>query len=523
MTSKLESAIVSPRSPDQDCFLNLTCTEAQPSPARSEATSTPVKPVQVQKKRGPRKSRKRLRAEEEDEESEEKRLIANTQERVRMQKMNKALDELKNALPPHFHAFQKRMSKIRTLRLAMNYIAWLSDLIQKDNARREAAYRHTLQFIQEQGCIPQFSPDGALMSSIYPYTPDTVPTTPVYYTPAYATPYHAYVSSLHGLANSSAFETPVQNPPRRQPRQLDFFSTPRQDQLRSSETLVAGTIENPVKIEDDNCAQMNSEKDNFVETNAEPGEIVTPRISKLQKFHKTETFISPFLASRNQNELDLSFLSTGSDSNRDDIECCARGKTLADIIDGSSSDDDVHGDGLGVQMWDKMCKVIFIYLFIYSFSLSFLKHFKNRGSTWRGFNLECEMWNIIYLFIYFAWGHEAPINWNLACNIKYSSTTKFVQMMPLGWPWPIFLQGQICPPPSQHTHPTPMRLFRKKVKTMDLSETIMVYDIKVGRCSQLKWVHEALWVPKVNVIHWHWSKSLRSNIFKLLCLNNHRF
>ena len=31
----------------------------------------------------------------------------------------------------------------------------------------------------------------------------------------------------------------------------------------------------------------------------------------------------------------------------------------------------------------------------------------------------------------------------LVCNIGYSSTTKFVQMMTLGWPWPILQQDQI--------------------------------------------------------------------------------
>ena len=31
----------------------------------------------------------------------------------------------------------------------------------------------------------------------------------------------------------------------------------------------------------------------------------------------------------------------------------------------------------------------------------------------------------------------------------------------------------------------PMLLYGKKVKTTDFSETIVVYDIKVGRCSQL--------------------------------------
>ena len=33
--------------------------------------------------------------------------------------------------------------------------------------------------------------------------------------------------------------------------------------------------------------------------------------------------------------------------------------------------------------------------------------------------------------------------WNLVCSIGCLSTTKFVQMMTLGWPWPILRQGQI--------------------------------------------------------------------------------
>ena len=46
----------------------------------------------------------------------------------------------------------------------------------------------------------------------------------------------------------------------------------------------------------------------------------------------------------------------------------------------------------------------------------------------------------------------------------------------LGWTWPILRPGQIW---------SPMLLYGKKVKTMDFSEIIVVYDIKVGRCSQL--------------------------------------
>ena len=33
--------------------------------------------------------------------------------------------------------------------------------------------------------------------------------------------------------------------------------------------------------------------------------------------------------------------------------------------------------------------------------------------------------------------------WNLVCSIAYGSTTKVVQIMTLGWPWPILRQGQI--------------------------------------------------------------------------------
>ena len=58
-----------------------------------------------------------------------------------------------------------------------------------------------------------------------------------------------------------------------------------------------------------------------------------------------------------------------------------------------------------------------------------------------------------------------------------------------------------------------------KGKTMGSSETVVVYDIIVGKCSQLN----ESFIPKVKVIHWPWSKSLRFNIFKLLFLNNRWF
>ena len=80
--------------------------------------------------------------------------------------------------------------------------------------------------------------------------------------------------------------------------------------------------------------------------------------------------------------------------------------------------------------------------------------------------------------------------WNLVCSIGYSSTTKFVQMMTLTY----FMA---------RSNLIPYAFIWKKGKTMDFSETIVVFDIKVGRCSQL---NEPVWISKVKVIHWPSSK-----------------
>ena len=81
------------------------------------------------------------------------------------------------------------------------------------------------------------------------------------------------------------------------------------------------------------------------------------------------------------------------------------------------------------------------------------------GKNVKNFSLEPKVW----------WPRK------LVCSIGYSSTTKFVQMMTLGWPWPFLQPCQIW---------SIMLLYGEKGKTMDFSETI-VCDIKVGRCSQL--------------------------------------
>ena len=65
--------------------------------------------------------------------------------------------------------------------------------------------------------------------------------------------------------------------------------------------------------------------------------------------------------------------------------------------------------------------------------------------------------------------------WKLLCSIVYASTTKVIQIMTLGWPWPILRQGQIW------SH---RLLYGKKVKIIFL-ETIAALGLKVNWCIQL--------------------------------------
>ena len=55
----------------------------------------------------------------------------------------------------------------------------------------------------------------------------------------------------------------------------------------------------------------------------------------------------------------------------------------------------------------------------------------------------------------------------------------------------------------------PLAFVLEKGKTMDFSETFVVYDIKVSKCSQ---INAYMKLYEYKVIHWPWSKSLRSII-----------
>ena len=63
-----------------------------------------------------------------------------------------------------------------------------------------------------------------------------------------------------------------------------------------------------------------------------------------------------------------------------------------------------------------------------------------------------------------------PWPWNLVCSIVYGSSTKVVQIMTLGWPWPILRQGQIW------SH----RLLYGKNENYDFFETIAALGLKVA-------------------------------------------
>ena len=66
--------------------------------------------------------------------------------------------------------------------------------------------------------------------------------------------------------------------------------------------------------------------------------------------------------------------------------------------------------------------------------------------------------------------------WNLVCSIWCSSTSNFVQLMTLGWSWPILWQGQIW---------ALMLLFGKKVKQWIFRNYYCLWFETSNRC--LKW------------------------------------
>ena len=101
--------------------------------------------------------------------------------------------------------------------------------------------------------------------------------------------------------------------------------------------------------------------------------------------------------------------------------------------------------------------------------------------------------------------------WKLICSIGYLSTSKLVQIM-TGLTLTYFMARSSF---------VPYAFVWDDSKTMDFSEAIVVYDIKIGRFSKLN-EYMKLMSTKGQGHLLTWSKSLRFNIFKLLFINNHK-
>ncbi|RWS24077.1 Heart- and neural crest derivatives-expressed protein 2-like protein [Leptotrombidium deliense] len=79
-------------------------------------------------------------------EIEKKRNLANTQERQRMRKLNNALELLRKAIPEEFHMNHppRRLSKIKTLRKAIEYIRHLEVLLSEPDCNADIRALYSL-------------------------------------------------------------------------------------------------------------------------------------------------------------------------------------------------------------------------------------------------------------------------------------------------------------------------------------------------------------------------------------------
>lgn len=115
-----------------------------------------------------------------------RRRAANVLERVRVQRMNTAMEDLRRCLPPHVRSSfspRQKLSKILTLRLATSYIAALGEMLTiGEHGRRphhvRQSYRRALGLPSREGdihtCLSEHTRDlaqcrGCEHSQIKPY------------------------------------------------------------------------------------------------------------------------------------------------------------------------------------------------------------------------------------------------------------------------------------------------------------------------------------------------------------------
>ncbi|XP_052081121.1 uncharacterized protein LOC127719134 [Mytilus californianus] len=197
---------------------------------------------------------------------EERRNTANVQERKRMKKLSKALEDLRKCIPAEYHVTNRKMSKIRTLKLAVNYIASLTDIIDRDNLLKQQAFHLESQMLHSTYSYLMPSPVGVQHGNL-----STVQQSGF-------SPYHTpCISSEHSRL------------PKRHLNFSPFFGTPIPSMISQGRQL---TYQTPVKSEP---------------TPYRNPEMITRR--------RTSTFSSPsFIGDlRNMNEVNTSFLSPMAD------------------------------------------------------------------------------------------------------------------------------------------------------------------------------------------------------------------
>lgn len=107
---------------------NLSFTSSSSGFSYGCADSTPELSPQMGQHGGPLlKRRRRMRSEME---MQQLRQAANVRERRRMQSINDAFEGLRSHIPTL--PYEKRLSKVDTLRLAIGYINFLAELVQSD-------------------------------------------------------------------------------------------------------------------------------------------------------------------------------------------------------------------------------------------------------------------------------------------------------------------------------------------------------------------------------------------------------
>ncbi|NXH36903.1 PTF1A factor, partial [Myiagra hebetior] len=110
---------------------------------------------------GSAKRRRRVRSEAE---LQQLRQAANVRERRRMQSINDAFEGLRSHIPTL--PYEKRLSKVDTLRLAIGYINFLSELVQSDLPLRSASSESPSQpkkiIICHRGTTSPSDPDYGL-------------------------------------------------------------------------------------------------------------------------------------------------------------------------------------------------------------------------------------------------------------------------------------------------------------------------------------------------------------------------